>query len=184
MRGAAKSPLAVSAIASESDDDIGLVEQAMLDYFPEVISLRIIPMGEMGTADFEGGSEGLRNHIEVDLVRRAGDGTATQPEAYQFEGRWMTSLAALVTHPRANNRQAVIIATIDNQLLSEQLKSAGHCCRQVFAGTGFHKLYTASSARIPSPWPAAEMAKTYSTDGHYSRQQLAGDLYPLPGAAR
>jgi phosphomannomutase/phosphoglucomutase len=123
MRGAAKSPLAVSAIASESSDDIGLVEQAMLDYFPEVISLRIIPMGEMGTADFEGGSEGLRNHIEVDLVRRAGDGEPTQPEAYQFEGRWMTSLAALVSHPRANDRQAVIIATIDNQVLSEQLKS-------------------------------------------------------------
>ena len=44
----------------------------------------------MGTADFEGGSQGLRNHIEVDLVRRAGDGEATKPESYQFEGRWMT----------------------------------------------------------------------------------------------
>ena len=32
--GAAKSPLAMSAIASESNDDISLVEQAMLDYFP------------------------------------------------------------------------------------------------------------------------------------------------------
>lgn len=123
MRGAAKSPLALSAIASESDDDIGLVEQAMLDYFPEVISLRIIPMGEMGTANFEGGSQGLRNHIEVDLVRRAGEGENTLPESYQFEGQWMTSLAALVKHPRINNRQAVVIATIDNQLLADQLKS-------------------------------------------------------------
>lgn len=123
MQGAAKSPLAMSAIASESNDDISLVEQAMLDYFPEVISLRIIPLGEMGTADFEGGSQGLRNHIEVDLVRRAGDGEATKPESYQFEGRWMTSLAARVTHPRAEDRQAVIIATIENQLLSDQLKS-------------------------------------------------------------
>ena len=35
MEGAARSPLAVSAIASQSDADIGLVEQAMLDYFPE-----------------------------------------------------------------------------------------------------------------------------------------------------
>ena len=123
MQGAAKSPLAMSAIASESNDDISLVEQAMLDYFPEVISLRIIPLGEMGTADFEGGSQGLRNHIEVDLVRRAGDGEATKPESYQFEGRWMTSLAARVTHPRAEDRQAVIIATIENQMLSDQLKS-------------------------------------------------------------
>ena len=123
MEGAARSPLAMSAIASESKDDLALVEQAMLDYFPEVISLRIIPMGEMGTADFEGGSQGLRNHIEIDLVRRAGTGEQTQPESYQFEGRWMTSLAALVTHPRVTGQQAVVVATIDNQLLSDALKS-------------------------------------------------------------
>jgi len=123
MEGAARSPLAMSAIASESTGDLALVEQAMLDYFPEVISLRIIPMGEMGTADFEGGSQGLRNHIEIDLVRRAGVGEPTQPESYQFEDRWMTSLAALVTHPRVTSQQAVVIATIDNQLLSDALKS-------------------------------------------------------------
>tara|TARA_R110001592_G_scaffold363043_1_gene679645 strand:- start:133198 stop:135813 length:2616 start_codon:yes stop_codon:yes gene_type:complete len=123
MEGAARSPLAMSAIASESSDDLALVEQAMLDFFPEVISLRIIPMGEMGTADFEGGSQGLRNHIEIDLVRRAGIGEPTQPESYQFEGRWMTSLAALVTHPRITRQQAVVIATLDNQLFSDALKS-------------------------------------------------------------
>lgn len=123
MEGAARSPLAMSAIASESSDDLALVEQAMLDFFPEVISLRIIPMGEMGTADFEGGSQGLRNHIEIDLVRRAGIGEPTQPESYQFEGRWMTSLAALVTHPRITRQQAVVIATLDNQLFSDVLKS-------------------------------------------------------------
>ncbi|MEE4144177.1 MAG: phosphomannomutase/phosphoglucomutase [Halieaceae bacterium] len=140
MQGAAKSPLALSAIASQSNDDIGLVEQAMLDYFPEVISLRIIPMGEMGTADFEGGSQGLRNHIEIDMVRLAGEGEEPLPESYQFEGRWMTSLAELVTHPRITNRRAVIIATIDNQLLSDQLVSlepgAGKfALEQVFSGS-------------------------------------------------
>ncbi len=123
MRGAAGSPLALSAIASESNDDIGLVEKALLDYFPEVISLRIIPLDEMGTANFESGGQGLRNHIEVDMVRRSAAGETTLPEAYQFEGRWMTSLAALIKHPRIKDRQAVAIATIDNQLLSDQLKS-------------------------------------------------------------
>ena len=49
---AAQSPLALSAIASEYEDDVSLVDTAMLDYFPEVVSLRIIPIGEMGTADF------------------------------------------------------------------------------------------------------------------------------------
>ncbi len=123
IEGAARSPLALSAIASQSDDDIGLVEQAMLDYFPEVISLRIIPMGDMGTADFEGGNEGLRNHIEVDLVRRTGAGQQTEPEAYKFENQWLTSLAARVEHPRIADRLAVIIVTIDNEQISKQLKS-------------------------------------------------------------
>jgi len=123
IQSAAQSPLALSAIASQSDADITLVEQAMLDYFPEVISLRIIPIGEMGTADFEDGNQGLRNHIEVDLVRRTSGGEQTQPEAYKFENRWLTSLAGRVDHPRIANRQAVIIISIDNGQVAQQLKS-------------------------------------------------------------
>jgi len=123
IRSAAKSPLALSAIASQSEQDLDLVEKALLDHFPEVISLRLVPVGEMGTARFEGGSEGLRNHIEVDLVRRAADADTPQPESYQFEGQWLTSMAALVEHPRITQRKAVILATIDNRNLSELIAS-------------------------------------------------------------
>ena len=123
LESAAGSPLALSAIASESGEDLALVEQAMLDYFPEVVSLRIIPIGEMGTANLQGGSRGLRNHIEVDLVRRAGEGASTTPEAYRFEGKWLTSVASRVTHPRITERRAVIIATLDNDVLTSQLQS-------------------------------------------------------------
>jgi len=120
---AAQSPLALSAIATRSPRDIELVEQAMLDYFPEVVSLRIIPIGDLGTADFSEGNQGLRNHIEVDLVRRASEGEESQPEAYRFEEQWLTSLAAKVSHPRITDRQAVVIVTLDNEVLSEQLRS-------------------------------------------------------------
>jgi phosphomannomutase/phosphoglucomutase len=123
MIGAAEAPLARSAIASQDKDEIALVETTMLDYFPEVISLRIIPVGEMGTANFEGGNQGLRNHIEVDLVRRTSAGKPVEPEAYKFENQWLTSLAALVTHPLYKDRRAVIIATIDNEQVSRQIKS-------------------------------------------------------------
>ena len=123
LAGAARSPLALQAIANELGQDVALVEQAMLDYFPEAVSLRLLPMGEMGTADFEGGNQGLRNHIEVDLVRRAGKGEPTVPESYQFEGRWLSSIAQRVAHPRIEDRRAVIIATIDNQLLVDSLQS-------------------------------------------------------------
>lgn len=125
IQSAALSPLALSAIASKSADDLPLVEKAMLDYFPEVTSLRIIPIGEMGTADFSEGNQGLRNHIEVDLVRRTSEGEETQPEAYKFEDRWLTSLAARVTHPRIEDRWAVILATMDNEEIARQLKPLG-----------------------------------------------------------
>ncbi|MEZ5570569.1 MAG: phosphomannomutase/phosphoglucomutase [Halioglobus sp.] len=125
MQSAALSPLALSAIASKSDDDIALVEKAMLDYFPEVVSLRIIPIGDMGTADFSEGNQGLRNHIEVDLVRRSSEGEETQPEAYKFEDQWLTSMAARVTHPRIDDRWAVIIITLDNKQIAKQLKQLG-----------------------------------------------------------
>ena len=141
VQSAAQSPLALSAIASRSDEDIALVEQAMLDYFPEVIGLRIVPIGDMGTADFSGGNQGLRNHIEVDLVRRASEGTQTRPEAYKFENHWLTSMAALVTHPRIPDRQAVIIVTIDNEQISQQLKSLDSAAGK-FA---LEQLYTSSS---------------------------------------
>jgi phosphomannomutase / phosphoglucomutase len=125
VRSAALSPLALSAIASESEDDLALVEKAMLDYFPEVVSLRIIPIGDMGTADFSGGNQGLRNHIEVDLVRRSSEDEETQPEAYKFEGQWLTSMAAKVAHPRIDDHWAVMIVTLDNKQIAKQLKLLG-----------------------------------------------------------
>jgi phosphomannomutase / phosphoglucomutase len=123
IQSAAQSALALSAIASESQNDIALVEKAMLDYFPDVVSLRIIPIGEMGTADFSSGNHGLRNHIEVDLVRRTSEGKETKPEAYKFEDRWLTSMAARVNHPNIEDHWAVLIITIDNTHISTQLKS-------------------------------------------------------------
>jgi phosphomannomutase/phosphoglucomutase len=123
VEAAAQSSQTLSAIASKSDEDITLVEQAMLDYFPEVASLRIIPIGDMGTADFAGGNNGLRNHIEVDMVRRTSEGETIQPQSYKFEEQWLTSLTARVKHPQVPDRQAVVIITIENSLMSKQLKA-------------------------------------------------------------
>lgn len=122
VESAARSPLALQAIASRSNDDVSLVEEAMLDYFPELASLEVIPVGDMGTAEFEGGVEGLRNHIEMDLVRRTSHGEKTLPEAYRFEERWITSVAQLVKHPRIEDRRAVIIASLDNDSITKQLQ--------------------------------------------------------------
>jgi phosphomannomutase/phosphoglucomutase len=123
LAAAAESPLAISAVTGSGEDDIALVEKAMMDYYPGAVSFRIIRIGRMGTAGLESGSKGLRNHIEVDLLRRTGEGEATSPESYQFEGTWLTSLAQLIVHPRSTEERAVILATFDNQVISEILGS-------------------------------------------------------------
>lgn len=159
LAGAARSPLALQAIANDMGQDIALVEQAMLDYFPEAISLRLLPMGEMGTANFEGGNQGLRNHIEVDLVRRAGNGEKTVPESYQFEGRWLSSIAQLASHPRIEDRQAVIIATLDNQLLVDSLQSLDN------AGGKFSVLQYLEADSVSGPQSVIAKRGSSSEDG-------------------
>lgn len=143
LEGAASSPLALSAIANRSEEDIQLVETAMLDYFPELLSLEILPVGSMGTAEFEGGDRGLRNHIEVDLVRRTSEGEKTQPIAYTFEDRWLTTLAQLVTHPRIEDSNAVIVATLDNAAISRELQALDTSVGQ-FA---LEQVFTSSSGK-------------------------------------
>lgn len=174
MRGAAQSPLALSAIAQVSGTDIELVEQTMLDYFPEVISLKIIPIGSMGTSVLKGGNEGLRNHIEMDLVRRTSNGEATTPEAYSFEGNWLISLAYLVSHPRIEGSKAVIIATIESKLVAEEFAALNSSLGQTVlqhshisasgakktvdvasAGSGREIDYTSYHVIPDSPWTIA-----------------------------
>ena len=143
LQSTAQSPLALSAIASRAREDIELVEQAVLDYFPDLLSLKIVPVGDMGTAEFEGGDQGLRNHIEVDLVRRTANGEKTLPEAFRFEERWLTTIAELVKHPRFEDRRAVLVATVDNKAFSRELQALN-------SGTGKYALeqvYTASDGK-------------------------------------
>ena len=125
LSAAATSPLALSAIASGDANDLALVENAMLDYFPGVTSLRLVAMGNLGTATVENSATGLRNNIEVDLLRRTHQGNATQPESYQFSGQWLTSLAQAVQHPRQADKRAVILATLDNRVLDTSLSAMG-----------------------------------------------------------
>ena len=125
IEAAARSPLALQAIAEQNPSDIRLVEQAMLDHFPRAVSLRLLPLGEMGTADLEGGFQGLRNHIEVDLVRRVSNGDEAQPEAYQFEGQWLASMARITTHPRIPSRRAVVLVSLSGERIEEMLRYPG-----------------------------------------------------------
>jgi phosphomannomutase/phosphoglucomutase len=123
LRTAASSPLAVAAIGTRNTDDIALVEKTILDYFPGATSMRLITIGSLGTAGLEGNNLGLRNHIEVDLLRRTSEGSTTVPESYQFEGVWLTSLATLIDHPRDDDKRAVALVSINNKVITDNLSA-------------------------------------------------------------
>ena len=123
LNSAAQSQLALSTVTDAPGTDTAHIEQAMLDYFPEVESLRIIPIGEMGTATLKGGGQGLRNHIELDLVRRSSEGKATVPEAYNIDGQWLISHAFRASHPSNATRKAVIVVTIASQRVADELNA-------------------------------------------------------------
>ncbi len=184
LQAAATSPLALSAIASGSSEDLALVEKAMLDYFPGVTSLRVVAIGELGTATLERGKTGLRNNIELDMLRRASEGESTRPESYSHEGRWLTSLAEAIQHPRQPDRRAVILATLDNQVLSDSLAAMGtelgrSALIQIYrggnvtneneiaaAGTGAAEKYIADAELNDNNWrvtftPSAQMLSLY-----------------------
>ncbi|MEM0955764.1 MAG: phosphomannomutase/phosphoglucomutase [Pseudomonadota bacterium] len=187
LSAAATSPLALSAIASGKPQDLALVEKAMLDYFPGVTSLRLIALGKLGTATVENSEMGLRNNIEVDLLRRTNQGSPTQPESYEFSGQWLTSLAQAVQHPRQPDKRAVILATLDNRVFNTSLSAmgaelgrsellqfyrSGNFTREdiiAAAGSGAAEDYRAETSLNGGKWqlrftPSAQMLSLYRVD--------------------
>ena len=109
------SPLAATAAGLETR------EQMLRAYFPDAISLRFIPLSSLGTARLDGQAEGLRNLIELDLVRRASNGEQPMPEAYQQDGEWVLSLAQAVTSDRKEGESAVLLVSFSGKTLSALL---------------------------------------------------------------
>jgi len=102
--------------------DSEALAQALLAWFPEFSELRLVPLTDMGTATLGGGNFGLRNHIEVDLVRRAADGEGGRPETYRVDGKLVISMASLASNPEAGGNNTVILGTLREQLLTSRLQ--------------------------------------------------------------
>lgn len=107
--------------ARQGTPGMSQVEAAMRGYFPEAMSLRFVPLRDLGTADLDADVLGLRNHIEVDLVRRANNGEEPEPEAYEYQGRWIASLATIAINPDVDSRRAVVLLSLDQATLESWL---------------------------------------------------------------
>ncbi|MDO8860174.1 phosphomannomutase/phosphoglucomutase [Haliea sp. E1-2-M8] len=102
--------------------DPEVLARALLPWFPEFSELRLVPLTEMGTATLGEGQFGLRNHIEVDLVRRAAAGEGGRPETYRVDGELLTSMASLANTSDAGDDRTVILGTLREQWLVSHLQ--------------------------------------------------------------
>ena len=105
--------------------EIKALETALKEFFPDALSLRLLRLDAMGTVELSGGRRGLRNHIEVDLVRRASSGEPAQPEVYQHEGQRLASLAQMTARPRSPQDQAVVLLTLPAERFASILAPPG-----------------------------------------------------------
>lgn len=102
--------------------DPAIPARSLLPYFPEFLALRLVPLTDMGTATLGEGHFGLRNHIEVDLVRRASAGAGVHSETYRIDGELVISLASLMGGLEANENRTVILGSLREQLLTARLR--------------------------------------------------------------
>ena len=85
--------------------------------FPEAVSSKLIELGPLGIASLNQESRQLRNNIELDLLRYVSNGENVEPEAYQYEGKWLFSLAEPIKSADKKYASGALLVTLDEQYL-------------------------------------------------------------------
>ncbi len=142
--------------------DLPKLEQIRQQYqfiYPNITSLRLIPLGPLGIAGLGKNNISLRNNIEVDMIRKASQGEHVPVELYQYDNQWLISFA----QPVVSNDKIVgaslltlnrhwletILNRFDTNLGQTQLQLSGNSPRQIAktAGQGVNtKAYTLDMA--------------------------------------
>ncbi|WP_187276463.1 phosphomannomutase/phosphoglucomutase [Parahaliea maris] len=105
------------------DDAAGVraLEVQLLPRFPEASDLRLLPLSELSASNYALQTLALRNHIEIDLLRKAGTRKAPAMESYQHENQWLTSVAQQVVLPGQPETPAIALLTFPNQVLQQYI---------------------------------------------------------------
>ncbi len=110
-----------AALDSRDDVSIARYRQELSRAFPEATSVKLIELGPLGIASLNKESRELRNNIELDLLRHVSNGNNVEPEAYQYEGKWLFSLAEPVKSNSKNYASAALLVTLSHQYLRDLL---------------------------------------------------------------
>jgi phosphomannomutase/phosphoglucomutase len=111
------------------DADLKPLQAEMQRAFPEAVTFRLIALGPLGIAGVDTTQAGLRNNIEVDMLRRVSGGASSQPESYQVDKQWLISFVQPVKAADSRFANGALLVTIPakylEQLLARDLGSRG-----------------------------------------------------------
>lgn len=100
-------------------------EKELLRHLPGALSLRLLPLGELGISSPASELAPLRNHIEIDLAQRAADDGSAGPEAYRLDGQWLVSLAERRDGAGSGARGVILLLTLDGAGMRQLLPALG-----------------------------------------------------------
>jgi phosphomannomutase len=102
--------IARNAIELGTPEALSSAQEQIASAFPEALSVQLIKLDDMGTSAMMAGTEQLRNHIEVDLIRRA-QLKVPAPEAYIVDQQSLVSFAVASDWTTANGNRGVALLT-------------------------------------------------------------------------
>lgn len=113
------------ALDMADNQQLDAFRQQLQQAFPEAISSRIVPLGARGTAAFTPVEAGIRNNIEIDLIRRANLNGVSMPEAYQYDSQWLISFAHAIPGRNPQYPSGALLLTIKRETLQQLLAASG-----------------------------------------------------------
>ena len=120
LAGVAANP-ALLARLDTPESDLKSVQAELQHSFPEAVSLHVIALGPLGIAGIDTAQAGLRNNIEVDMLRRVSGGASSQPEAYQIDRKWLLTFVQPVKTADSKFASGALLATLPATALEQAL---------------------------------------------------------------
>lgn len=120
----ASEPDLIDALEQQDAARLSLWQARLERQFPEAVSVRVLPLGPLGIAGLHRDTAGLRNNIEMDLLRHASSGHPAGPEAYLVNERWLVSLAQPILRTDGDHSAGAILLTVPGDLFSTRAADA------------------------------------------------------------
>ncbi len=113
----AKYPPLASALQRGDDRELRARERTLRRSFPAAVDAKLVRLGPQGIADEGSETKRLRNHIEIDMLRKASDSGELIIEAYQYDRGWLISMM------QAAGPYGAIVVSFDSEFFANILRN-------------------------------------------------------------